>query len=355
MPYIHSITKAFPRHYHSQEEIAEAVVKHYQGKVQNLDRVRGFFQNVRVEGRYLALPLEEYFQISSSFEKKNQAFIKVSLEILKIAMTELFQNSGLNPSDISFLASTTVTGLAVPSLEARLMNEFDFRTDTKRLPLFGLGCLAGVAGIARVSEYLRAFPKEAAIFMSSELCTLTTQLNDTSVANFISTGLFGDGAAMVLMVGDEHPLAKKCELEIVSSQSDFFPQSEHMMGWEIVDSGFKIVLHSGVPEIVQKNIPGALDKFLQTNQVHKKDIGFYVSHPGGPKVLEAMESALQLTNGELALSWESLKNIGNLSSASVLMILAETIKQKRMNNYGLMVAMGPAFCSEMILLKHHKL
>lgn len=355
MAYIHSVAKAFPKHYHSQAEITEAVINHLTGKVQNLERVRSFFQNVQVEGRHLALPLEEYFEISGSFEKKNQAFIRVSLEILKKAMRELFENSGLNPSDISLLVSTTVTGLAVPSLEARLMNEFAFKSDTKRLPLFGLGCLAGVAGIARVSEYLKAFPEQAAIFMSSELCTLTTQLNDVSVANFISTGLFGDGAAMVLLVGDKHPLAKRSPLKIIDSQSDFFPNSEEMMGWDIVDSGFKIILNSGVPKIVLNNMPKAFDSFLTKNKLTQKDINFYVSHPGGPKVLEAMEEALHLKNGELNLSWESLKKIGNLSSASVLMILEETLKQKKMKDYGLMVAMGPAFCSEMILLQHQLL
>lgn len=351
MPYIHSVAKAFPSHYHSQEEITESVIKHYQGRVQNLERVRTFFNSVKVKGRHLAVPLEEYFKITDSFERKNQAFIRVSMEILEVAVKNLLQNSGLKPSDISLLASTTVTGVAVPSLEARLMNKFEFKKDTKRLPLFGLGCLAGAAGIARVSEYLRAYPSEAAIFMSSELCTLTTQLNDLSVANFISTGLFGDGAAAVLLVGDEHPLAKKSPLEIVSSQSDFFPHSENMMGWEIVDSGFKIILNSGVPQIVEKNIPAAFEYFLEKNRIKKSDIGFYVSHPGGPKVLEAMESALNLKNGELKLSWKSLEEIGNLSSASVLMILADTIEQNQMQDHGLMVAMGPAFCSEMVLLR----
>lgn len=354
MPYIHSVAKAFPKHYHSQSEITEMVVNFYQGKVQNVDRIRSFFNSVKVKGRHLAIPLEEYFKITDSFEKKNQAFIRVSLEILEEAMKDLFKKSGLKPSDISLLASTTVTGVAVPSLEARLMNKFEFRTDTKRLPLFGLGCLAGVAGIARVSEYLRAYPKEAAIFMSSELCTLTTQMNDISVANFISTGLFGDGAAMVLLVGDEHPLAKKSNLEVVNSQSDFFPNSEEMMGWDIVNSGFKIVLNSGVPQIVEKNIPQAFDHFLQKNKLNVSEIGFYVSHPGGPKVLEAMETALNLKNNELNLSWKSLENIGNLSSASVLMILQDTIQNNQMKDYGLMVAMGPAFCSEMVLLKYHK-
>jgi alkylresorcinol/alkylpyrone synthase len=172
MPYIHSVSKAFPAHYHSQTEITEMVLNHYKGRVHNLERVRSFFSSVKVKGRHLALPLEDYFKISNSFEKKNHAFIEVSLEILEEAMKDVFKNSGLHPSDISLLASTTVTGIAVPSLEARLMNKFEFKINTKRLPLFGLGCLAGVAGIARVSEYLRAFPKEAALFMSSELCLM---------------------------------------------------------------------------------------------------------------------------------------------------------------------------------------
>src|SRR5690606_29128032 len=144
-------------------------------------------------------------------------------------------------SDVSLLATTTVTGIAVPSIDARLMNRLPFAPTLKRLPLFGLGCVGGAAGLARVSEYLRGHPREAAILLSVELCSLTFQLEDVSVANLVSTGLFGDGAAAVLLVGAHHPLADRTPRPtVLASRSAFFPDTERVMGWDVVDAGFKV-------------------------------------------------------------------------------------------------------------------
>jgi alkylresorcinol/alkylpyrone synthase len=232
------------------------------------------------------------------------------------------------------------------------MNVIPFSPSTKRLPLFGLGCLAGVAGINRVADYLRGYPQEAALLLSTELSSLTLQLKDISAANLVSTGLFGDGAAAVLLVGDRHPLAPKAPLRIEEGRSTFFPDTERVMGWDVVDSGFKVVLDSKVPQVVLDHFPQAVEGLLQDHGLKKKDLRFFIAHPGGPKVLIAMEQSLGLGVGELKLSWESLKTHGNMSSASVLFVLNEALKNlPPPGAWGLMASMGPAFCAEITLLK----
>lgn len=350
--YIHSVTTALPPHYATQAEIIAFLGKHNVMKPAHFERFKKFMENVQVKGRHLSVPLDDYLAITNSFAKKNEAWVKTSMSLLEKAIAELLHNAKLEAKDISMLMSTSITGLTIPSLEARLMNKFNFPASTKRIPLFGLGCLAGAAGIARVHDYLKAYPKEAVIFFSSELCSLTVQLNDVSVANMISTSLFGDGAAAVLLVGEEHPLKKESKLKVLQSQSSFYPNTEEIMGWDIVDQGFKIILSSGVPELVQKYVPDDLKRILQTKKMTHTDLDFFVCHPGGPKVLEAMEIALNLKNDELSSSWKSLSEIGNLSSASILFILKDTLQKIKKERFGLMTAMGPGFCSEMLLLEH---
>ncbi len=352
MSYIHSVSTALPPHYATQTEIIEFLSKHSLMKPAQFERFKRFMESVQVKGRHLSVPLEEYLTITNSFAKKNEAWVTTSLALLEKTVAELLQNAKLEAKDISMLMSTSITGLTVPSLEGRLMNKFNFPASTKRIPLFGLGCLAGAAGIARAHDYLKAYPHEAVIFFSSELCSLTVQLGDMSVANMISTSLFGDGAAAVLLVGEKHHLKNECKLKILETQSSFYPNTEEIMGWDMVDQGFKIILSSGVPELVQKYVPDDLKRILLTRKMAPSDLDFFVSHPGGPKVLEAMELALDLKKNELASSWKSLSEIGNLSSASVLFILKETLQNLKKEHFGLMTAMGPGFCSEMLILEH---
>ena len=251
------------------------------------------------------------------------------------------------------LMSTTVTGIAVPSLEARLMNRLPFAPMTRRIPLFGLGCLAGTAGIARCADYLRAYPTHAALLLSVELCSLTLQKQDLSVANLIASGLFGDGASAVLIVGDEHPLAPAAPVGVIDSCSVFFPDSEEVMGWEVSTSGLKIVLSPGVPHYTREMLPGPLKDFLAQHNLKLGEIRHWVSHPGGPKVIDALEEGLALPAGTLNRTRQSLAAIGNLSSTSVLIILEEWLRDRiaEPGDWGMMLSMGPGFCAEAALLR----
>ena len=355
MAFIHSVQSGLPDHYYSQEELLAGLRELWQERFHNFDRIEQFHRNVLVSGRHLALPMEEYSEIRKSFGARNDAFLRVATDLATRSVDRLLNDAGLLPEDISLLASTTVTGLAVPTLEARLMNRLPFRANTRRLPLFGLGCLAGVAGINRVTDYLKGHPREAAVFISVELCSLTLQAEDFSVSNLVSTGLFGDGCGVVLMVGDEHPLAASAAYEVLHGESEFFPDSERIMGWDIVDEGFKVVLSSKVPAIARENVPPAVDRLLAGHHMTRKDIGHYICHPGGPKVMEGIEQGLGLEAGELELSWDCLSRLGNMSSSSVLFILQKTIEklqqEKRSGERGIMLAMGPAFCAEMTMVR----
>ena len=224
----------------------------------------------------------------------------------------------------------------------------------RRTPIFGLGCVGGAAGIARASDYLRAFPDRVAVLLSVELCSLTLQRDDFSIPNIIASGLFGDGAAAVVLTGGARtPRATGAAPRVVATGSVFYPDTERVMGWDIVDTGFKVVLSAKVPEVVREHVRGDVDAFLAAHGLARSDIRHWIAHTGGPKVLEAFEAALELPAGALARSWQSLRETGNLSSASVLFVLGELLDsgEARPGDLGLLMAMGPGFCAELVLLR----
>jgi alkylresorcinol/alkylpyrone synthase len=342
----------FPPHYYTQEELIAKVREAWVTRNINLDRLERIYRNVTVDGRYTALPIEAYLDLSG-FRASNDAWIEVALKLGEETLLTLLEQARLDPKEVSQLTFTTVTGIAVPSIEARLMNRIAFSPHLKRVPLFGLGCLGGAAGVARVADYLKGHPDEAAILLSIELTSLTMQVEDISMANIIASALFGDGAAAVLMVGRDHHLTQPGQPQVLASQSIFFPESEEVMGWEVLDTGFKIILNSQVPEFARNRLRPGIEAFLAAHNLSLDDISHWIAHPGGPKVIEALEAGLSLKNGALQLSRKCLSEVGNLSSTSILWILKETLVTARPSAgaYGLMIAMGPAFSAEIVLLQ----
>ena len=246
---------------------------------------------------------------------------------------------------------STVTGIASPSIDARLVNTLGLRPDIKRVPMFGLGCVAGVAATARAADYVRAFPDHIAVVLTVELCSMTLQRTDCSATNLISSGLFGDGASAAVVAGANRDAGSGPRIH--ATRSVFYPDTEQTMGWQVSESGFRIVLSASVPAVARERLPGDVDAFLADHDLARPDVGSWVCHPGGPKVLRALEEGLGLRDQELAVAWEHLKTEGNLSSVSVLMILGETLAAHRppAETWGMMLAMGPGFCSELILLR----
>jgi alkylresorcinol/alkylpyrone synthase len=352
-----SVGVGFPAHYYDQEALLAALRVEWGERYFNLDRLERLHRNVLVGGRYLALPIDEYAGLDG-FGAANDAWIRVATEVGEAAVSDALAAAGLEPADVDAIWTVSVTGIATPSIDARLVNRLRLSPRVKRNPIFGLGCVAGAAGLARAADYVRAFPDQVALLLSVELCSLTLQKEDLSIPNLIASGLFGDGAAAVVVLGAaraKERLGSGTPLgpEIVATRSIFYPDSERVMGWEIRSSGFQIVLSAEVPEVVERFLRADVDAFLADHRLTRAEIRSWVCHPGGPKVLDAMESALELRAGELELTWKSLAEIGNLSSTSVLLVLRETMAERRppAGSYGVLLAMGPGFCSELVLLR----
>ena len=346
---IAAVGKALPPNYYDQEQLLVEFRQLWSGRVRNLDRLERLHRNVLVGGRHLALPIEEYHQLET-WGDSNDAWIRVAQEVGEEAIRQALDRAGLGLDEVDAFFSVTVTGVATPSIDARLMNRLRLPPRVKRIPIFGLGCVAGAAGIARAADYVKAYPDQVALLLSVELCSLTLQRKDLSIPNLISSGLFGDGAAAVVVVGEERPSDGP---RIVATRSVFYPDTEQVMGWEISERGFQVVLSAEVPEMVTGHLRGDVDRFLADHGTSRREIRSWVAHPGGPRVLEAMSEALELTNGELDVTWRSLGEVGNLSSTSVLLVLEETMREHRPEpgSLGMVLAMGPAFCSELVLLE----
>ena len=346
---IASAATAFPKHYYPQNVLSAAFRRYWDGKLQDADLFERLQAHVGVDGRYLVLPRESYETIAN-FGETNDVWIQAATDLAEEATTCALARAGLDNPDIGAIFFVSVTGIASPSIDARLINRMGLSPRIRRTPIFGLGCVAGAAGVARAADYVRAYPAQTALLVSVELCSLTIQRDDLSIANLISCGLFGDGAAAVIVAGADRGLAGP---RIVATRSIFYPGTEEVMGWNISEKGFRIVLSPEVPEMARKHLGHATDEFLAGEGLKRSDIGCWLLHTGGPKVLEGMQDGLGLHGGELAVSWDCLRNAGNLSSASVLQVLEETMERRRpaAGTWGLLAAMGPGFCSELVLLR----
>jgi alkylresorcinol/alkylpyrone synthase len=346
---IAAVGRALPPHYYDQDTLLAALRRRWADRHFILDRLERLHKNVLVGGRHLALPIEEYGSLTT-WGRANNAWIRVAQEVGGAAVLDALAKAGLTVDDVDAIYFVTVTGVATPSIEARLINRLGLPTRIKRVPIFGLGCVAGAAGIARAADYVRAFPDQVAVLLSVELCSLTLQAEDLSIPNLIASGLFGDGAAAVVVVGEKRPEPGP---RIVDTRSIFYPDSERVMGWDISENGFQIVLSADVPQVVRDFVRRDVDSFLADHGLVQSDIVSWVCHPGGPKVLEAMQETLGLPDDALAVTWESLQTVGNLSSTSVLLVLADTLEKHRPppGSYGMLMAMGPGFCSELVLLE----
>ncbi len=314
-----------------------------------LHRLHG---NTGVRTRHLALPLEEYRALDG-FRDANDAYLRVGVELGERAVRTALEQVGLVPEDVDVLVLASTTGVAAPSLDARLVGPLGLRPDVRRLPLFGLGCVAGAAGVARVDDLLRGDPDAVAVLLSVELCSLTVQRDDTSTANLVASGLFGDGAAAVVLVGDRRAASLGLPgLDVTASRSRFYPDTAGVMGWDVGGTGFKIVLTTSVTDVVRDYLADDVAGFLALHGVDHDDVDRWVGHPGGPKVLEAVSEVLGLPDGALQNSWEDLADNGNMSSASVLSVLARHLADPPPEgSTGVMFAMGPGFCSELVLLR----
>jgi alkylresorcinol/alkylpyrone synthase len=349
-PRIGAIAGALPSHYVDQATLTAALGELWHHSPANAARFQRIQQALGIRGRYLPMPLEDY-QALDSFAKSNDAWIRHAPALAQRAAQVALERAALDAREIDHIFFVTVTGIATPSLDVHLVNRMQMRRDIRRTPIFGLGCAAGAGVMGRAADYLRAYPDKTAIIVSAELCSLTLQRGDTSVANMIASGLFGDGAAAAIMRGaawteDRGP-------QVIDSQSIVYSDTERVLGWDLVESGFKIVLSARLPELVHDHLAADVDSFIGAHGLTRAEVTHWIVHAGGPKVIEAVQEALGLPSAALGASWRSLQRIGNVSSASVLFILEELLEsgRSRAGEWGVILAMGPGFGIELVLLR----
>ncbi|MFE0413420.1 type III polyketide synthase [Streptomyces tendae] len=355
-PTVAAVRCALPPHRYAQSRLTEPIGDLCLPPGADRAVLRRLHASAGVRTRHLALPIEQY-ALLGDFGRSNDAWIEAGLELGEEALTGALREAGLGPADVDLLVFASITGVAAPSLDARLAGRVGLRPDVKRLPLFGLGCVAGAAGLARVHDHLRGHPGDTAVLLTVELCSLTLQRGDGSRANLVAGALFGDGAAALVARGpasgggSTDPQAARPL--VVATRSHLYPGTEGLLGWQIGADGFRVVIDAGVPELVRGHFGRHLRAFLAEHGLTVDDIGTWICHPGGPRVLSAVSETLGLPDDALDSARHSLAEVGNMSSVSVLHILQSVRARRRPEpgTWGLLLAMGPGFCSELVLLR----
>ena len=351
MPEIISISKIDLPHKSSQQELKHFAKNIFEKKFEDIDRLLESFDNAKIEYRNLCVPID-YFYSQKTFREKNDLYIKYALKYSVKAIEECLQKSGISNNEITDLIFVSSTGIATPSIDALIINEMRLNPNINRTPVWGLGCAAGVSGIAKANTIAKANPDALVLVVSVELCSLTFIEDDMSKSNFIATSLFSDGIAALLINGENRRAKVKNDfaVSIIDSQSKLYYESLDVMGWEILDEGFKVVFSRDIPTIVNQNVKEDIVSFLAKHDLKITDIKNFITHPGGIKVINAYIDALKIDPAMLNNTREILKDYGNMSSATVLYVLDRFIKTGFENGYGLMMSLGPGFSSEMVLV-----
>ncbi|WP_077618539.1 type III polyketide synthase [Bacillus sinesaloumensis] len=362
MPKIISVGVCNPPYKMNQVKTTEFIRDLFHEHFPDIDRLIKVFSNSEIEERYFSKPLDWYGR-DHSFEEKNNTYIEKAVDFGTKAIRECLENKQLlskkmDTKEIEAVIFISSSGIATPSIEARIMNKMDFNPHTKRIPIWGLGCAGGAAGLSRAFDYCKAYPKAKVLVVAVELCSLTFQKNDFSKSNLIGTSLFADGTACVCIAGDEanHYSTSDILPNFVSSQSTLMPHSEGVMGWDIKNTGLHVIFSKDIPSIVKSWLKGNVDEFLDPNQLEMQDIRQFIAHPGGKKVLDAYETALHIPSSMTETARNVLRNQGNMSSVTVLYVLKDVMenRQAETGDYGLVTALGPGFSSELILLQWRK-
>lgn len=342
---IASTSCAVPKYKVSQQDIAEKA-KHF---FPHLGGLFGLFANTGIETRYVCETPDWYLD-SRGWEERTASFQRNAVALLEEATLNAVAEAGIQLQDIAAIVTNTVTGLAVPSLEAQLINRLPFSRNVERLPIFGLGCGGGVGGLARAIRIAQTMPGAYVLFLTVDLCSLCARSDDPSVANFVSIALFGDGAAAVLLRAPSHcnssPAAPG---RIVAIGEHCWPDTLHIMGWSVQEGGFGVVLSPELPSLLHRELRPVIEQFLSRENLQLEDLDGYLLHPGGRRVLEAAQKVLCLSDVDLLHSRAVLRDYGNMSSATALFILDRALKSGARGRH-LLAAFGPGFSAYFIVI-----
>ncbi|OEH92979.1 type III polyketide synthase [Bacillus solimangrovi] len=359
MSFIASVATANPPYEVNQEDVSVLVQKIFNGKFRNLDRMLRVFEHSQIERRFVSAPLS-WFSEQKSFQEKNELYIQMAVQLSEEVITRCLEADtfakkvSVEEIDAIFFVSTT--GIAAPTIDAYVMNHMSFSPYVKRIPIWGLGCNGGASGLSRAMEYCKAYPEHNALVVCVELCSLTFQHGDTTKSNLIGTSLFADGAACTLICGDDSQLIEKMKCELIPSfvdtQSVLMKDSLDVMGWDVQNEGLFVIFSKDIPTLVHNWFAKEVLHFLEKKDLHVGLLRTLIAHPGGQKVLDAYEESLQLKPDMLQVSRDVLRSFGNMSSATVMFVLEKIMKQSfKENDYGVICALGPGFCTEFALLQ----
>jgi len=322
------------------------------GKGQEPGRMLDVFDNSLIETRGFVHP-REWFENEKSFKERSESYLSCSLSLSLSALKDCLGRYDGDFKDFDHIIYVSSTGVATPSIDAILVNELKLDNHMKRTPIWGLGCAGGAAGLSRAFEYTKAFPKSAALLIATEICSLAFHGDDYSKSNIVSLALFSDGAAAVIVAGKDNKLYGRSNLRLLESLSTTYYDSLDVMGWEIVNDGFKAIFSKDIPSIVRNNVRANIEELVSNHGISVEDLKHYVVHPGGPKVLSEYEGSLGFEEGTFRYSRKVLREHGNMSSPTVLYVLKEFMEreQESKGEYGIISALGPGFSSELLLFK----
>jgi alkylresorcinol/alkylpyrone synthase len=355
MTTIAAVRSAFPPHRYPQSEITQMVADlSGLGPAQRalLERLHG---NSGVNTRHTVVPLTEYRDTRGlGVGATNDRYIEAATELGERALRTALDVSGLAARDLDLLIVTSVTGVTVPSLDARLIPRLGLRPDVRRLPIFGLGCVAGAAALARLHDYLLAWPQHTAALLAVEVCSYCWPAAELTTADLVVSGLFADGAAGLVAAGEQAPGARAaCGPRVIATHSELCPDSDDALGWRLGSDGFRIVLTAELADVVERTLAGTVTSFLARQGLTVNDISTWIGHPGGPRVIDAIQHSLKLPDSAVENSRRSLAEVGNLSSVSVLHILEMTAATRTLpaGSFGLMIGLGPGVSIELLLMQ----
>ncbi|WP_339852025.1 type III polyketide synthase [uncultured Nisaea sp.] len=344
-PRLLSVATAVPRHRLSQSDALAHARKIFEERVPAFARLAPVYGNAGVESRYLSVPLD-WFARPRSWAEANRIYLQVAEELLADAARTALEGAGIAASEVDTLIVVSSTGIATPSLDARMLRRLDFREDVKRVPLFGLGCAGGVLGLGRAAQFAASGEGETVLLLVVELCSLTFRWSDTGKSNQVATAIFGDGAAAAVLRGGDG------EGTILTAWGEHtWPDSLDVMGWSVEEDGFGVIFSPRIPEIVRTGMRSEVDRFLARHKLTLSDIDLLACHPGGAKVAAALEEAFDLPEGGLAHARSVLRDYGNMSAATVFFVLERMRADGTEGQRVLVQALGPGFTAGFAVLE----